>query len=351
MATPNSGQNNLHLYCRLAGFSLGLLGGLGAAEPVAGSEAGTNVAARAQAIFLASQARHQEAPADLTAAWQFGRASFDWAEFATRDALRAQIAEAGVAACRKAVAGRPTEAAGHYYLGMNLGQLARTRSLGALPLVSEMERAFKTARELDERLDYAGPDRCLGLLYLDAPGWPVSVGSQSKARRHLRRAVELSPEYPENRLNLIEASLRFKDQRMVRSEVTALEALWPSARSNFVGEAWVASWSDWEKRWKVIRKQKPVPEKPPPAPAEVKYPLVTPISVTTARVVSTSPALRFVVMDFAFNPIPAAGRRFEVYRQGKRVGAVSVSGPARQNHVAADIVEGEVQPGDEARQD
>lgn len=53
------------------------------------------------------------------------------------------------------VARDPKSAAGHYYLGMNLGQLARTKLLGALKLVDEMEREFKAAVALDERFDHA----------------------------------------------------------------------------------------------------------------------------------------------------------------------------------------------------
>jgi len=46
-----------------------------------------------------------------------------------------------------------------------------------------MERRFHTARQLQETLDYAGPDRNLGLLYWRAPGWPASVGSRPQAAR------------------------------------------------------------------------------------------------------------------------------------------------------------------------
>ena len=94
---------------------------------------------------------------------------------------------------------------------MNLGQLARTKGLGALKLVDQMEREFSRARELDEQLDYAGPDRNLGLLYRDAPAIG-SVGSRTRAREHLKRAVELAPQYPENRLNLIEAYLKWGER-------------------------------------------------------------------------------------------------------------------------------------------
>ena len=62
---------------------------------------------------------------------------------------------------------------------MNLGQLARTRGLSALKLVDQMEREFTRARDLDEHLDWAGPDRNLGLLYGDAPVIG-SIGSRTR---------------------------------------------------------------------------------------------------------------------------------------------------------------------------
>src|SRR5207248_6916974 len=107
---------------------------------------------------------------------------------------RAEIAEQGIAAARQGIERAPRLAAPHYYLALNLGQLARTKKLGALRLVDEMEAELKAAIALDPKFDYAGPHRSLGLLYADAPGWPTSIGNHSKARQHLHTAIELSPE-------------------------------------------------------------------------------------------------------------------------------------------------------------
>jgi hypothetical protein len=211
--------------------------------------------ATAVRLYAEALADHHAAPNDAKAGWHCGRACFDWAEFATNDTERAQIAEQGIAACRLSVAREAKSAPGHYYLAMNLGQLARTRSLGALKIVGEMEREFKTARDQDERFHFAGPDRNLGQLYLEAPGWPTSIGSRSKARQHLQRAVQLAPGYPENRLNLMEAFLKWNDHTGGRRELAALDALWPTARTNFLGEAWELSWADWDARLKKARKK------------------------------------------------------------------------------------------------
>jgi len=216
---------------------------------LATAESETVIQARLQATTAYADARtlYRSSPTNTEAAWQFGRASFDWAEFATNNTQRADIAERGITACRRLVAREPQSAPAHYYLAMNLGQLARTKNLGALKIVDEMEREFKIARDLDERFDCAGPDRNLGLLYFEAPVIG-SIGSRSKARKHLQRAVEVAPTYPENRLNLIEACLKWGDRNGARNELKSLDVLWPAARTNFTGDAWTISWADWEAR-------------------------------------------------------------------------------------------------------
>ncbi len=87
----------------------------------------------------------------------------------------------------------------------------------------------------------------------------------------------------------------------------------------------------------------------PPAPA--RYPVVTPANSTTGRVAAVNVNLRFVVLDFALNPMPALGQRLNVYRQGQKVGEVTVSGPVRNSNVVADLVVGEAQVGDQVRAD
>jgi tetratricopeptide (TPR) repeat protein len=211
-------------------------------------------AVRAQSAFLSARARHESEPRNLDAAWQFARACFDRAEFATNRAERAAIAEQGIDACRQAVARATNSAPAHYYLAMNLGQLAQTKMLGALKIVPEMEREFKTVRTLDERFDYAGPDRNLGLLYCEAPAIG-SIGSRTKARQHLERAVELLPDYPENRLNLLEACLKWGDRTGAQRELKSLEALWPRAQTNLPAEVWAANRTDWNARLEKARKK------------------------------------------------------------------------------------------------
>jgi tetratricopeptide (TPR) repeat protein len=213
-------------------------------------------AARAGAEYHRAQTQFQSNPNDPAAAWQFARACYDFNDFATNNAGRAELAGRGIAACRQLLARESNSAPGHYYLAIELGQLADTRrNLAAFKMVKEMEREFKTADDLDEHFDYAGPARCLGLLYRDAPGWPVSIGSRHKAREWLEQAVKLAPDYPENRLNLVESYWQWKDREAASHELKTLDALWPRAQTNFTGEAWERSWNDWSTRRDAVREK------------------------------------------------------------------------------------------------
>jgi hypothetical protein len=223
-------------------------------------------AARAEAEFHRAQTQFQSNTNDAPAAGQFARACFDLADFATNDTERATLAIQGIAACRQLLAQHPKSAPGHYCLGLNLGQLARTEILGALKIVKQMEPEFKTADNLDEHLDHAGPARCLGLLYRDAPGWPTSIGSRHKARDWLEQAVKLAPDYPENHLNLIESRLKWNDRTDANNELKTLDALWPSAQTNLAGKTWEPSWDDWATRRDAAREklnESPAPRKAP----------------------------------------------------------------------------------------
>lgn len=214
------------------------------------------IKSKAEMAYVAYQqakAEHQTAATTIASAWQFGRACFDWAEFSTNDTQRALLAQEGIEACEKALALEPDSAAAHYYLGMNQGQLARTMNLGALRIVNEMEAHFETARKLDPEFDYAGPDRNLGLLYFEAPGWPLSVGNRSKASAHLHKAVDLAPHYPENRLNLMEACQRWNQNIQLRRQMKDWERNLEAAHDQFSGDRWHWAWIDWEERLKILK--------------------------------------------------------------------------------------------------
>jgi len=237
---------------RVQGFAAFVL-----AAATAWAQPATNAifAARAEQAFARAQKEFAARPGEPDAACQLGRASYDWAEFATNAAQREQVAQVGVAACRQLLAREPKSAPAHYYLAMDYGELAQAEepSIAAYKLIRDIEREFKAAASLDERQDYAGPPRCLGLLYRDAPAWPISIGSKHKAREFLDRAAALAPGYPENQLNLVESHVRWHQAPEAEKAWQKLAAIWPAARTNLTGLAWESDWADWTARRAAVK--------------------------------------------------------------------------------------------------
>ena len=73
------------------------------------------------------------------------------------------------------------------------------------------------------------------------------------------------------------------------------------------------------------------------------------LGAATARIALVNPELGFVVIDFASQTMPAAGTQVNVYRGDKRVGAVRITEPVQPPLATADITEGDLRAGDEAR--
>lgn len=77
--------------------------------------------------------------------------------------------------------------------------------------------------------------------------------------------------------------------------------------------------------------------------------IITPEIMLVGKVVRFSSEGRFVVLNFPIGHLPSVDQRLNVYRQGLKVGEVKVTGPQRDDNTVADIVAGEAQMGDEAR--
>jgi hypothetical protein len=60
---------------------------------------------------------------------------------------------------------------------------------------------------------------------------------------------------------------------------------------------------------------------------------------------------RFVILGFPPGPMPSTDTRLTVYRGGLKVGEVKVTGPQRGSNTVADILAGEIQARDEAREE
>lgn len=77
--------------------------------------------------------------------------------------------------------------------------------------------------------------------------------------------------------------------------------------------------------------------------------VVAPGGGLNGKVVMVDGRGRFVVLNFPLGQMPATDSALDVYRNGVKVGSIKVTGPQRDDSIVADIVSGDLQAGDAAR--
>lgn len=209
---------------------------------------------KTEAAWKKAREAYQSDPSPSNAV-AFARLCFDAAEFSRNHTERESYARDGIGVGNRLAQEQPKMAAAHYYLAMNYGQLAVVKRMSALKLVDMIESSLLTAKSLDPNYDFAGPDRGLGLLYRDAPGWPISLGNKTKARTHLAAAGKLAPSYPDNLLNLLEAHVQWKERKVAREQLESITKQWPALKRQFTGEKWESAWADWDKRLAAAKRE------------------------------------------------------------------------------------------------
>ncbi len=77
--------------------------------------------------------------------------------------------------------------------------------------------------------------------------------------------------------------------------------------------------------------------------------IVTPETALVGRVVLVDATARCAVLSFPLGRMPAVDQPLNLYRRGLKVGEVKITGPQRETNVVADLIAGEAEVGDEAR--
>ncbi len=94
-----------------------------------------------------------------------------------------------------------------YYFALNQGLIIRSAGLLAIAKLPEIFDALQAAQK-SGHLDYGGPMRVLGMLYMKAPAWPSGIGDLEKSLELLARACELYPSHPQNFMFYAEALIQ-----------------------------------------------------------------------------------------------------------------------------------------------
>jgi tetratricopeptide (TPR) repeat protein len=128
--------------------------------------------------------------------------------------------EHGVNFGKEAVTLNPRAIYGNYWFASNVGMLGLCRGMMAsLASVDPMKKSYEIVLKENEKFFFAGPHRALGRLYHMAPGWPISVGNKTKALHHLEKAVEIAPEFFNNRLYLAELYIDIGNRDKAKREL------------------------------------------------------------------------------------------------------------------------------------
>jgi hypothetical protein len=138
-------------------------------------------------------------PKSHEALWRGARACAWLAQEVTDGPHREAYSQRGMDYAKRAVEAEPKRVEGYYYLGINIGLYATTKTFGR-SLVPKVRDAAQEAVKADESYDHAGPLRLLGSVFVKAPPWPASIGDVDEGQKHLSRAVQIARDYPENHL-------------------------------------------------------------------------------------------------------------------------------------------------------
>ncbi len=126
-----------------------------------------------------------------------------------------QLFERGYRAGQKGIELNPKGVDSMFWAASNLGEKGQAQGIfRSLSLVGPLKKTMERIIELDP--DYYCAYMTLGILYIKAPPWPVSIGNRKKGIETLEYAIELNPKCLRCYLELSCAYLKEKDIEKAR---------------------------------------------------------------------------------------------------------------------------------------
>jgi tetratricopeptide (TPR) repeat protein len=138
----------------------------------------------------------------------------------TDQVRRERFASEGVRWAERALSGNGKDNGDvYYYLAVNLGIAIKEHPAVALKNLDRLVSSLEKALELSPDVNYGGPYRVLGMVYLMAPPWPQGIGDGDRALELLQEAVRRYPEYPKNQVFYARALWELEGEDM-KQEIT-----------------------------------------------------------------------------------------------------------------------------------
>jgi tetratricopeptide (TPR) repeat protein len=124
-------------------------------------------------------------------AWKLARTDY-WLGGHVPDADRRRTYEDGIDAARKAIALKPNQPEGHFWLAANMGAMAESFGLRqGIKYRKPIKDALETVLRLDPAFQDGSADRALGRWYYKVP--KLFGGSHKSAEDHLRASLKYNP--------------------------------------------------------------------------------------------------------------------------------------------------------------
>lgn len=158
--------------------------------------------------------------------WKLAKYSYYFAAHTGDKAARNAAVRQGIAAGERAVKLQPDQPEGHFWLGANLGERARSQgALRALGTAGDIRREMETVLKLDESYQNGSALMVLGQIDLELPGFVG--GDKKRAVQRLEQGLVYGKQNAFLRLRLAEAYLAVKNKEAARRQLDAILSMKP----------------------------------------------------------------------------------------------------------------------------
>jgi tetratricopeptide (TPR) repeat protein len=188
--------------------------------------------AQRQDPLLAVQAlaKYQEAlrlaPDHFEALWKNAKIMYYVGDNSTDKKEKLKIFKEAMDICKKAVALRPNDVAGHYWLGVHTGMYGETRGvLKSLFLKNDIISEMNKAIAINGSYENGGAYCVLGRLYFKVPG--LFGGSNKKSRLNLEKCRQIAPKNSVNLLFLAETYWALDEEKLAVQTLQELLSMEP----------------------------------------------------------------------------------------------------------------------------
>lgn len=144
--------------------------------------------------------------------WEAARSCMWLGNYGTEDRRKEYVTQ-GLEYANTAIKLKPKGEEGLFYHGALAGRLADLDFKYGSDAIKTIESRMLQLLENKSTYLYGGPDRVLAMVYMRAPGSPLSVGDYDKALKHMKRALEIESHWLENQLAMAELELRLGKKR------------------------------------------------------------------------------------------------------------------------------------------